>query len=76
MGAHIIEVKVKAGAKSRSIEKMDDGTYKIKTPVVPEKRRANKAVVEILSKHLDIPKSNIQLISGASSSHKRFKITK
>ncbi len=75
MGEHIIEVKVKAGAKSRSIERMDDGTYKIKTPVAPEKGKANKAVVEILSKHLDIPKSQISLVSGQTSSTKRFKIT-
>lgn len=75
MGSHIIEVKVKAGAKSRSIEELDDGSYKIKTPIIPEKGKANKAVVDILSKHLDIPKSQIFLISGQASSIKRFKIT-
>lgn len=76
MGERTIEVKVKAGARSRNIEKMDDGTYKIKTPVAPEKGKANEAVVGILANHLGISRSDIQLISGASSSYKRFKITK
>lgn len=74
MKKHIIEVKVKAGAKSRNIEEMDDGTYKIKTPIAPEKGKANKAVIEILSKHLGIPRSNIRLVSGVSSVNKRFRI--
>lgn len=76
MEERIIEMKVKAGARSKSIEILKDGTYKIKTPIAPEKGRANKAVVEILANHLGIPKSYIQLIRGASSSHKRFKITR
>lgn len=75
MSGRTIEVRVKAGVKTQSIEKLENEVYKIKTPVAPEKGKANKAVVEILAKYLDVPKSAISLISGQTSSIKKFKIT-
>lgn len=36
--------------------------------------RANKAVVELLAKYFEVPKSHIQIISGHKSKQKRFKI--
>ena len=40
----------------------------------PEKGKANKAIVEVLSKSLGFKKSRIELIAGATSRHKRFLI--
>ena len=36
--------------------------------------RANKAVIEILAKYFEVPKSHVQLISGHKSRLKHFKI--
>jgi uncharacterized protein YggU (UPF0235/DUF167 family) len=39
---------------------------------VAEKGKANKALVEVLAKALGLRKSQIELISGSTGSHKRF----
>lgn len=36
--------------------------------------RANKAVAEILAKHLGVPKSKIALVGGATARTKRFRV--
>lgn len=69
-----INVSVKAGARSRKMEAMPDGSLKVWTNVAPEKGKANKDVVDILSEYLDVPKSQILLIKGETSSKKVFKI--
>ncbi len=38
----------------------------------PEKGKANKALVEVLSKALGLKKSQIELIAGETSHQKRF----
>jgi hypothetical protein len=38
----------------------------------PEKGKANKAVIELLSKLLGLRKSQIELLAGETSSQKRF----
>lgn len=65
---------VRAGARKRIIEEQPDGSLKIWTNVSPEKGKANKDVVDMLSEYLHIPKSRISLIKGETSSKKIFKI--
>ena len=70
----LLSVTVRAGARKRSVEEQPDGSLKIWTTVAPEKGKANKDVVDMLSKHLHIPKSSITLIKGETSNKKIFKI--
>jgi hypothetical protein len=74
MPERLLHVRVRAGARVRSLEELPDGTILIKTTTAPEKGRANKDVVDMLSAHLDVPKSCISLIRGETSSKKVFKI--
>ena len=67
-----IQVKVKAKAKQEKVEKVSEGQYKVWVKAVPEKGRANEAVIEALSVFLEIPKSNIRLMSGQTSAQKTF----
>ena len=69
-----IEVKVITRAKKEGIEKALDGSYKIKVSLPPEKFKANKRVIELLSEELDIKKKNIKIISGETSSKKIIEI--
>jgi len=39
----------------------------VKVTVPPEKGKANKAVIELLSKALKVPKSRIEIIKGETS---------
>jgi len=67
-------LKVRAGAKQSSVDGwivIGDKEYlklSIKSP--PEKGKANKAIIEYLSKELALPKSNIEISSGKTSQFK------
>jgi len=53
-----------------------DGTYrlKVKVTVVPEKGKANKALLKVLSKYLKIPTRDIELIAGQTDRNKTILI--
>ena len=53
---------------------MEEGRLKIKVTVPPEGGKANKAVVELLSKALKVPKSSIEIVRGESSRIKTVRI--
>lgn len=67
-----INVRVIPKAKLNKIVVGDDGVYKIYTTTAPEDGKANAAVIAALSKHLNIPKSRIQLLRGVTSRDKVF----
>ena len=69
-----IKVKVKPNAKKNEVKKIEEGFYEIRVTVVPEKGKANKKVIELLSKELKVPKSRIKLIRGETSKEKIFEI--
>lgn len=49
-------------------------TIKIKIKATPEKGKANEELIKFLSKHFDINKIKIKIISGKSSQLKLIKI--
>lgn len=48
----------------------ENGSLKIKITAQPIENKANKALIEFLSKTFKIPKSNIQIIKGDTSKEK------
>lgn len=73
-----LNIRVTPKAKSEHIKKEtgQDGTvlYKVYVTVVPEDGKANKAVIKLLSKALNIPKSSLEIIKGQTSRDKVIKI--
>ena len=59
-----IKVKVKPNSRSNKVSEMEKDYYEVKVSVPPEKGKANKKVIELLSKHFKIPKSKISIVSG------------
>jgi len=57
-------------ARKEGIEKIAEDDYKIKVSAVPEKGRANKRVIELLSKEFVLKKSNIRIVSGETGNRK------
>ena len=45
---------------------------KLRVAAAPEKGQANKAVIELLSKHLKIGKSKVTLLKGETCRNKKF----
>jgi len=71
----IIPVRAQAGARKNAVLGERQGSLRVAVTAAPEKGKANKAIVELLSAALDAPKSAIELISGETSPQKRFLIT-
>lgn len=68
----ILPVRAQPGARRNAIRGEQDGMLKVSVTQAPEKGKANKALIALLSKELSLRKSQIELISGATSSQKRF----
>jgi uncharacterized protein (TIGR00251 family) len=70
----ILTVRAHAGARRNAIVGVRDGMLRVAVTEPPEKGKANKAIVAVLSKALGVSKSAVVLISGATSPRKRFLI--
>jgi hypothetical protein len=63
-------IKVTPNSKQPSIEKVSENSYNIRVNAPTKEGRANKALIEILSEHFNIPKSRISVIKGLASRNK------
>ena len=64
-----ISVKVKTNSKKARVEEKENILY-VWLDVLPIEGRANKRLIELLSKHYKIPKSLISIKSGLRSKNK------
>jgi len=72
--AALLSVKVQPRSKTPGVEKLADGSFRVRVSAVPEKGRANREVLERLAEFLDIPPSRLTLVRGETSSNKLIKI--
>ncbi len=70
----VLPVRAHAAARRNAILGEREGALRIAVTAAPEKGKANRAIVEVLSKTLGVPKSAIELIAGDTSLQKRFLI--
>ena len=68
----LIPVRASAGARENAIRGEQNGALKVSVTQAPEKGKANKAIIRVLSKELGLKKSQIQLFSGETSRQKKF----
>jgi len=72
-----VRIKVRPKSKANEIaETMDDGTIKVRVKAAPEKGKANKEVIKLLSKKYGVKKSEVEIISGKTEPIKLIKINK
>lgn len=65
----IVSLRISPNASKNEIIKTDDGV-KIKITAPPVDGKANKCLVEFLSKMFKIPKSSIEFLRGETSKEK------
>ena len=68
-----LKIRISPNASKNEIIKSEDGV-KIKITAQPIEGKANKAVVEFLSKEFKIPKSSIEIVKGTTSKEKTILI--
>ncbi|MBI2094628.1 MAG: DUF167 domain-containing protein [Candidatus Omnitrophica bacterium] len=69
-----LSVKVKPKAREDRVLRLGEGRYKVWVKAAPERGRANEAVIEVLSEHLNLPKSRFSVVSGSAFSQKVIEI--
>jgi uncharacterized protein (TIGR00251 family) len=71
-----IKVKVFPDSKKDEIVKKADDRFEIKVKEKAKSGLANKKVIEILSKYLNVPEEKLILVRGAKQRNKIFEIHK
>jgi len=69
-----IFVKVKAGAKTEIVKKIDENHYEVMTKEAPEKGRANAAVIKLLADYFNIASWRVSISAGHTSKQKIVEI--
>jgi uncharacterized protein (TIGR00251 family) len=70
----ILPVHAQPGARKAGILGEHAGALKVAVTAPPEDGRANKALVEVLAKALNVKRAQVKLLSGNTSREKRFLI--
>jgi len=67
-----VRVIPRASANKIKLERQSDGSTRIRvyTTAIPEDNKANKAVIKILAKALDLPRSSLTITHGSTSRDK------
>lgn len=68
-----ISVRVKPKSREEKIEKADNG-YTVYIKEQPIENRANIALIKLLSKYFNVPKSKINILAGIKSKNKIIEI--
>jgi uncharacterized protein (TIGR00251 family) len=68
----VLPVRAQPGARQNAIRGVQQGLLKVSVTQVAEKGKANKAVVDFLSKALGLRKSQLELLAGETAQQKKF----
>ncbi len=70
----IIHVKVKPNSSTQKIEEIEKGKYIAHLKSVPENNKANIELIKIISKKFEVPRENIRIKFGKTSSKKIIEV--
>ncbi len=69
-----LKIRITANAKENKIRGIEGDELKIYINATPEKQKANKALIDFLSKEWNIPKRYFCLLSGHTTKNKLLEI--
>jgi uncharacterized protein YggU (UPF0235/DUF167 family) len=73
--SEVVAVRVKPGSsKGPLVETAEDGSLTVYVRERAVDGKATEAVARALAEHLSVPRSRVELVSGASSRLKRFRL--
>ncbi len=70
----LLPVRAAPGASRDAIAGVHGEALKVSVTAAPEKGKANRAIIKVLAKELDLKRSSISLHAGETSRDKRFRI--
>jgi uncharacterized protein (TIGR00251 family) len=72
--AIIITVTVRPNAATSGLVQVSPAEYKASVTAVPEKGKANRALIELLADHFGVTKSAIIILRGKSAKKKLIRV--
>lgn len=69
-----ITIKVKTKAKEEKVVEIGDNNFEVWVKQLPEKGKANEAIVKIVAKYFKTPQNSVKIIAGKTSRQKVFDI--
>jgi len=73
-GDIIINLRIIPRAGKSAIQGLHGDALKIRIQAPPVEGKANQALVKFLSKHWNIPRSDIKILSGVTGRNKRIRL--
>jgi uncharacterized protein (TIGR00251 family) len=70
----VLPVRAQPGASKNALRGEQNGMLKVSVTQIAEKGKANKAIIDVLAKSLNLRRSQIELVAGELQSQKRFLI--
>ena len=68
----ILPVRAQPGARRNALAGIREGQLRVSVTQAAEKGKANRAIVGLLCKALDLRRSEVEFLSGENSRQKRF----
>ena len=65
-----IRVRVQPNARSNEVLGFQEGVLRLRVSAPPREGRANRALIELLSEALKVPKSSVRILRGHTSREK------
>ena len=65
-----VRVRVSPGARRTELVGRHGEAWKVRVAVAPERGRANEAVLDLLSRELELPRRAVSLVSGHAAREK------
>ncbi len=72
----MMKIKVRVVPNSKKAEIIEGEVLKVKIRSKPQKGKANKELIEVLSNYFGVPKGKIKIVSGEKSHNKVLEIEK
>ncbi|MBO63081.1 MAG: hypothetical protein CMG33_06100 [Candidatus Marinimicrobia bacterium] len=71
----ILEVKVKTNSKTRSLNKLDDGTWSASVMALPTEGKANDELLRLIARHYNTKPRNVIIKRGRKNPIKLIQVT-
>ena len=71
-----IYVKVKPNSGKNEVREISPGELEVCVAAVPEKGKANEAMIKLLAKHFAVSKSQVSIVGGKTARKKMVDILK
>lgn len=69
-----LQIRVKPNARKESLEKLEDGSYRVSVKAPAVEGKANAAVVAFLAKHFSVPRSKVRIVRGEKGRYKLVEV--